>query len=263
MCSNTGCFGSFIRVVLSLINIVFLIFGLGIFLVAALLKWTDTSLFSQMINNDEIRSIIDVSAIETVSMALLILSGFIILLSLIGLVGACCANRFFLVIYEIVLVMLFLSHGVLLIIGGLKGSEVEREFRRALNETAEKIRLSSNTSDPEFKTKCDAFKLVSQMFDCCGAHSPADFSKSLTQMCCHEAQPIYGCSDRLVAVVKRNGLNIIIIPNSVILCFEFILILIVPFLIGRITKGRRRELEEEDDRIINIKPTTYGSSYRE
>jgi hypothetical protein len=261
MCKNTGCFGSFIRIVLSLINIIFLLFGLGIFAVAALLKWADTSVLSRMASNAEIRSIIDVSAIENVSFVLLVLGAFIVLLSLVGLIGACCANRFFLVLYEIVLVLLFLSHGVLLIVGGIKSAEVEREFRRALNVTVERVR-HANATEPELHALCNAFRLVSELFECCGAASPADFNKTLADRCCVQPMPIYGCSDRAVSVVKRNGINIIIIPNSVILCFEFILILIVPFLIGRITKGRRHELEEED-RMINIKPTTYGGNYRD
>jgi hypothetical protein len=264
MCKNTGCFGSFIRIVLSLINIVFLLFGLSIFVCAALLKWADTSVLSRMVSNEEIRSIIDVSAIEHVSFVLLVLGAFIVVLSLVGLIGACCANRFFLVLYEIVLVLLFLSHGVLLIIGGIKSTEVEREFRHALNTTVEKIKHSRafNHSSEEFNSMCNAFRLVSELFTCCGAGSPADFNKTLAAQCCIQPMPIYGCSDRAVSVVKRNGINIIIIPNSVILCFEFILILVVPFLIGRITKGRRNELEEED-RMINIKPTTYGGNYRD
>lgn len=117
MCKQTGCFGSFIRIILSLINIVFLLCGLAVFLIAAALKWADTTLISRFIKDEGIRSIIDVSAFDTVSWALLVLGAFIVLLSLIGLIGACCANRFFLVIYEIILIMLFLSHGVLLIIG--------------------------------------------------------------------------------------------------------------------------------------------------
>jgi hypothetical protein len=177
----------------------------------------------------------------------------------VGLIGACCANRFFLVIYELVLVLLFLAHGLLLIVGGIKSGEVEREFRSTLNTTVEKIRTSNRTAD-DHQSMCNAFKLVSELFECCGASSPADFDHELAAKCCVQPMPVYGCSDRAVSVIKRNGINIIIIPNSVVLCFEFILILIVPFLIGRITKGRRRRELEEEDRMINIKPTTYGGS---
>lgn len=254
MCENTGCCGSFIRVVLSLINIIFLIFGIAIFLLAALIKWGDISSISRLINNEDIKSIIDMSVFNTVAVVLLIFGGFIILLSLIGLIGACCANRFFLVIYELVIIALFLAHGCILIVGGIKSSDVEKEFRKTLNQTAHSL-TSSNMTETEFKTKCQGFKIISQFFSCCGAESPSDFNKTLQQECCYGQTQVYGCSQQLISTVKTHGINVIIIPNSVILCFEFLLILIVPFLIGRITKGRRQDDDEEDR--VNVKPTTY------
>jgi hypothetical protein len=247
MCKNTGCFGSFIRIVLSLINIVFLLFNLGIFLFAVELKRADTSELS-----DEKIGSVFAMIIEILSLVMFILGPFMVALSYLGLIGACCANRFFLVLYEIVLVVLFLSHGILLIIGGAKSPEVEREFRDSLVTIVEKIKHSRSPRD-----ECVVFFLVSKLFTCCGAGSPADFNKTQSATCCIQPMPVYGCSERAVSMVKHN---IIIVPSSIILSLEFILILAVPFLIGRITssssssssasQGRRNELEEEH-RMIN------------
>ena len=59
---------------------------------------------------------IDTTSFKKYSTELLQVSGGIIFVSLIGLIGACCANRFFLFIYEIFLVLLFFIHLLIVIL---------------------------------------------------------------------------------------------------------------------------------------------------
>jgi hypothetical protein len=280
MCRETGCFGSFIRLVLSLINLIFLLFGIALFLSSAFLKWGDLSMLNRAVGDlRQVKTVLDMSTIDFLSIALMILSGTIILISLFGLIGACCANRFFLVVYELVIIVLFLSHGVLLIACGLKSSDVEKEFRNSLNKTVQDLRrfsldqnIMNNTNNTSllqqedlFKSKQQTMFFLSEMFECCGANGLRDFddNEALLNKCC-SVKVNRGCADTIVSEIKANGINIVIIPNSVILCFEFIIILIVPFLIGRITRSKLREFEngEEEDRM-QMKPTTYNNSFRE
>lgn len=256
--TKTGCCGSLIRVLLGLVNILFLLIGLAVFTAAAVLRWSSDSILNKISRSDDIHSIIDVSAINSVTVALLIIGGFIALLSLIGLVGVCFTSKFFLFVYEVIIVILFLSHAIVLIVAAFKSSDLEKEFRKALNQTVDDMNSPKIPQD-ELQAKCKSLRLISDIFQCCGANGPQDFSynKTYATECCVGSYTI-GCSDKTVSSVKSNGVNIIVIPNSIILGFEFLIILLVPFLIGRISSERRRYNEE---RIINIKPTTFSSTY--
>jgi hypothetical protein len=65
---------------------------------------------------EELKYLIDLTAVDSVSLGLLILGAFIIILSIIGLIGACKQSRFFLIIYEIIIILLFLAHGIVKLI---------------------------------------------------------------------------------------------------------------------------------------------------
>lgn len=256
---KTGCCGSFIRVILGIVNTLFLVLGLAIFIGAAVLRWSSDSILNKITKNDDIRSIIDISALDNVSIALLVVGAFITVLSLIGLAGACCASKFFLFVYEIIIVLLFLFHAIVLIVAAFKSSDIETEFRKALNTTIADLN-SPKTSKDDVTAKCKALKLISEIFECCGANGPQDFTLNTTYAieCCANRNYLFGCSDKTISTFKSNGVNLIVIPNSVILGFEFLIILLVPFLIGRISRSRA----SEEERIINVKPTNFNSTYR-
>lgn len=120
MSSGTGCFGSLIRIVLGIINTIFLLIGLAIFITAAILRWSSDSLLNKITNSEAIQSIISVSALDATTIVLLAIGGFIIALSLAGLLGVICSSRFFLVIYEIIIIILFLAHGITLLVVAFK-----------------------------------------------------------------------------------------------------------------------------------------------
>lgn len=250
--AKTGFFGSIIRIFLGIINVIFLLLGLCVFIVSAVLRWSASSILNKITSNEEVNSIINVSAINSVSLILLILGGFITVLSLIGLWGACCSNRFFLVIYEVIIIILFIFHAILLIVAAFKSSSIETEFRKALNQTVDD--LNSDTTTELNKTeKCKSLKFLSELFQCCGANSPSDFKNSTYVTECCSGSYKHGCADKTIESFKKNGVNLIIIPNSIVLGLEFIIILLVPFLIGRISRARNSY--EENER--NIKPTNY------
>lgn len=255
MCESTGCCGSFIRIVLTIINSLFLLIGLAIFIISAILRWSPDSFLKKIIDNNEVDSLINLSSLNSITIALMVFGGFIVLLSLIGLMGAICANRFFLVIYEIVIVCLFITHVIILIVAAFESSAIEKEFKKSMNGTIEV--LNTPTSDPDTVTaSCAALKFLSELFECCGAEGPQDFTYNTTfrYECCFKNYT-NGCTDKTISSVKSNGVNIIIIPNSIILGFELILVVLVPCLIGRIGRVKRRQQEEE--RVINIRPTNY------
>lgn len=258
MCKGTGCCGSLIRVILSVINVIFLLIGLTIFITSAVFKWSPSSIVNKVVNDPHLQPLMDLmgNELNAITVVLMIVGGFIILLSLVGLIGAACANRCFLVIYEVIIVLLFLTHTGALLFAVIKSPDLEKRFQKGLNDTMDNLN-NPNTASDEAALDCSMFYVLSDVFDCCGANGPDDFKNAtLVSTCCVGDEQI-GCNERIVSTVKENSVNIVLIPNSIILVFEFIIIIMVPFLIGRIGKGlRRRELEEEG--IVNIKPTTYG-----
>lgn len=139
--------------------------------------------------------------------------------------------------------------------GAVKSGDVENEFRRLLNNTVND--LNSNSTSPDKVTaECHTMRLLSDIFICCGYNSPDDFvlNKTYATECC-KTGTYKGCADTIVTEIKSNGINIVVIPNFVILGFEFVIILLVPFLIGRIRRHDRRYME--DEAVINVKPTGY------
>ncbi|RNA00728.1 23 kDa integral membrane -like [Brachionus plicatilis] len=244
--ARTGFFGSIIRIFLAIINVVFLLLGLSVFIASAVLRWSGDSILNKITSDEGVKSILNVSAINSVSLVLLILGAFITVLSLIGLCGTCCTNRFFLVVYEITIIILFIFHGILLVVAAFKSGTIESEFRKALNKTIDDLN-SDQTSESDKTEKCSSLKFFSELFECCGANGPSDFKNvTLINDCCFKDYTD-GCADRTIKSFKENGVNLIVIPNSIVLGLEFFIILLVPFLIGRIARARR--LYEEEERI--------------
>lgn len=257
---KTGCCGGTIRLLLIIINTIFFIIGLAVFIVAAVLRWSSSSILQKISEDTDAKSILSWTAVDAVSIALLALGGFIILLSLFGLFGACCANKFFLFIYEIIIVALFVSHAIVLTVGAVKSGDVENEFRKLLNQTV--ADLNSNQTDPDKATaECRSMKLLSELFVCCGYNGASDFHYNTTYQteCCKD--PNYtGCGDKIVQDIKSNGINLVVIPNFVILGFEFVIILLVPFLIGRIRRNSQGSRYLEEEGSINVKPTSFHNA---
>lgn len=80
---HLGGFGSTIRFALMVVNFLFFIIGLVLCITACILKW-GTSL-TKLINIDEVKDIVNSESINNVATLLLILSVFIMIVSLIGL----------------------------------------------------------------------------------------------------------------------------------------------------------------------------------
>lgn len=234
-----------------------------IFSTTAIVRW-DPDLIIGHSNDQSIESILNISALNEVSVALLSIGAFLILLGFIGLIGTMCTSRFFLVLYEILIVIIFLCHGASLLIVTFRSNDVELEFRKGLNKTIEIIN-SPNTTQTEFKGECDIMRAFSTVFDCCGANGPQDFvNETYVVKCCvvKDYQEFVGCADKTVETVTSKGILIFLAPNATLLGVELILIIMIPFLISRI----KREKKYRQDRNINyLRPTTefrksYGST---
>ena len=238
-----SCCGSLIKCMFIVSNIIFLLIGLAIFTLGGILKWSKDTIFG-LFNSDEIKTFIDLSVVDIVAIVLLVIGAFIIVLSICGLIGASCNNRVFLVVYEIIIILLFMAHLVTLIVGVVKIDDIEKLYRRTLNSTMQ------NLNDQAFITNqtvqavqfCAAFNILSQTFKCCGVNGPSDFllDPFKSGKCCSgdTFTGNTGCADKSWNTLKDGVVYYIIIPNSFILGFEFLIVVIVPILIKRISNKR-------------------------
>ncbi len=103
--------------------------------------------------------------------------------------------------------------------------------------------LKKNVNDTdEFLYKCNGLHVLSEVFHCCGYHGSSDFGHNMTvaSTCCN---PEYtdGCANITVSAIKKNVVFFIVVPNGTVLAIELALILMVPFLIGRISRSTDEE----------------------
>ena len=147
MCKNTGIFGSCIRLVLTLINILLLVIGAAIFIASAFLRWNPEVIIGNIPNDDAVQSILNASTVNIVSIIFLSIGGFIVLISTIGLIGALCASRAFLIIYQFFIIIIFLIHAVAMLVLTIMSNGLSSEFKKELNTTMNNINnynISSN-----------------------------------------------------------------------------------------------------------------------
>lgn len=260
MSFNIGCCGSFIKLILCIINIIFLFAGLAVFILASILRWGSDSIIKEITNNEAVRSIFNISVIDGVSIALLAFGAFIILLSLIGLMGVICNSKCFLYLYEFTIILLFLGHGVSLLVVTLTSDSIEVDFKQAINNTMDNINNATHDITPDkFDDSCAIMKGLSEIFQCCGSTAKSDFiDQSLTLKCCINNTSI-GCGIKTVDSIKSNAVNIVFIPSGVILGFELILILMVPILVSRLNKNKSKD---EKERLINDTYSEMRNQYK-
>lgn len=144
-CRDLGICGSFLRLILCIFNLLLFIVGAVVFVTAAIVRWYPSTIVGD--SNDTVESMLNISALDSISIALLTIGGFLVLLGLIGLIGTICTSKSFLVLYEFVIVVIFLCHGAVLLFGVFKSSELEDEFRKELNQTMDNINNYNTTSE--------------------------------------------------------------------------------------------------------------------
>jgi hypothetical protein len=257
---SLGFCGSFLRCILTVINILFFLIGLTIFIAAAILRWSPSTIIGKITSNQAVNSILNVTIINDVSISLLIIAGFIIIISCIGLFGVLCNSKCFLYIYEVIIIILFLAHGIALLVATFTSSTLENQFRTALNKTMEKI--NDPVSKDQLDEQCKIMRALSEIFECCGATGRSDFLNHTVALDCCMNNTNSSCSDKTVNSIRDNAVSLVFIPNGVILFFELILVLLIPFFISRINKANSTDDEENDSLINEERKRRYRYNYR-
>lgn len=242
--AGLGCCGNMSKCLLTFINLFFFIAGLVVLIAASVLKWGNTDFWH--FEQEPLNDIVEIGKIGNVAHALLIVGSITTVFGFLGLCGARCLSKIFLIFYELVVVVLFLVHFVIIMALLLASAGIELEYRKELNSTVGHI---NSESGQEFEKYCQGMKAMSTLFHCCGANGPSDFTNSTVALeCCHTdatGKVLYeeGCADKTVNLIRKNALNFLVKPSGVILGIELFAIIMVAFLIGRIgSNGYTREI---------------------
>ena len=243
MARSAGFCGSIFICLLVLINTFFFLLGASFFTVGAIVKWTGP--FGD-IKKEVLQIVTELKLIDSLTNIFLIVGGAIMLVSLIGFVGACCRSRFFLIMYEIVITLVFIGHLAGFVYTLAKGSEINEGIKKDLNRYVNNL-ISEFV--PSAIPYCQAYKKTADFLQCCDFNTTYP---SLRTSCCPiETRIRETCIEKLTYM---NYFLLITLPNSIILGFEFIIILAVFYLIVRFKKTP--EYANENKKYLTY-PTTY------
>jgi hypothetical protein len=231
MCKKTGCCGSLARIFLVVINIIFFLIGAAMFVVAAVLKWSD--IFKKVIKAiaDDLKSELpDVQKIIDISSTiLLVISAIIIFVSIVGLIGSCGANRFFLIIYNIFMSVFFGVHLVGFIYSIVTMGKLENMLKTDVRSLIDKI----NNEDSFY---CGAYKSLSNVLECC------DFdNNSKLKSCCGSSFYKQNCLESYSENIIKY-LNIVyIVPNVIMLVLELLMIVSIIVIVKNVNNYNKKK----------------------
>lgn len=251
MAKELGFCGSTIRFFLILMNLLLFVASAAVFGLGLALRFSKLAEKIQELSLGG-NAILESATLGIALLGIIILSGFVMVVSIVGLIGSSCTNKFFLSIYQVIVVILFLAHGIGLVLGIFGSSNVEEKYREIVNDTF--ISLNDpDISEENFKKMCSISKAFSELFNCCGNLNGAEdfvLKPDSPKKCCavdpdsgtvmNEKE---GCSEAGVNFVSSKAVWYILIPSAVVLGIEFCLILGVPILIGNISKAIRKRRE--------------------
>lgn len=227
----SGTCGIITRILLGIINVIFLLVGIALVVTSCLLKWGN---LGNLGNYKAVATATSIIAIDGVSIALICIGGFTIFVSLLGLFGLACSNRCLLVFYEIVVVIVFIVHLAALIVLLVAYGPVQTAFTQAFNSTIQTL----NSPTTRNQTTCNLMYNVSSIFNCCGAASSSDLNSNAADLCCIKPTPQQGCSTLIFNEIKKYSIYLLIIPTAILLGIELLCIALVPCLIASISRNK-------------------------
>ncbi|KAK0054324.1 tetraspanin-9 [Biomphalaria pfeifferi] len=157
------------KIIVVTINLIFLLFGLAALVAGIVFKvggaWSKVSDFLKIADeNSEIKN-----AGEALALGAIIFGAIIVVIAITGCIGACCKVKCLLVLYGIVVIIILLAEIAVVIVVGVKSSDVENKTDEALVKTLDKYK--ENSADDISK----AWSIVFKEFKCCGVKGKEDF----------------------------------------------------------------------------------------
>lgn len=167
-----GFCGKVGTVFLVIINIIFFLMGLGL-VIAGALALTDVS----NINTDHIKPLLDSipvgsfeagSLVKNLTTLIIVIGAFILLIAGLGLFGACCQNKFMLVTYAVLVLILLVMKIAVIILWFTMKNTVENEVKDKLF-----VSLKDNYKEDTLTNSnsiSNAWNYMFMTLDCCGVN---------------------------------------------------------------------------------------------
>lgn len=167
-----GFCGKVGTVFLVIINIIFFLMGLGL-VIAGALALTDVS----NINTDHIKPILDSipvgsfeagSLVKNLTTLIIVIGAFILLIAGLGLFGACCQNKFMLVTYAVLVLILLVMKIAVIILWFTMKNTVENEVKDKLF-----VSLKDNYKEDTLTNSnsiSNAWNYMFMTLNCCGVN---------------------------------------------------------------------------------------------
>lgn len=167
-----GFCGKVGTVFLVIINIIFFLMGLGL-VIAGALALTDVS----NINTDHINPLLDSipvgsfeagSLVKNLTTLIIVIGAFILLIAGLGLFGACCQNKFMLVTYAVLVLILLVMKIAVIILWFTMKNTVENEVKDKLF-----VSLKDNYKEDTLTNRnsiSNAWNYMFMTLDCCGVN---------------------------------------------------------------------------------------------
>lgn len=167
-----GFCGKVGTVFLVIINIIFFLMGLGL-VIAGALALTDVS----NINTDHIKPLLDSipvgsfeagNLVKNLTTLIIVIGAFILLIAGLGLFGACCQNKFMLVTYAVLVLILLVMKIAVIILWFTMKNTVENEVKDKLF-----VSLKDNYKEDTLTNSnsiSNAWNYMFMTLDCCGVN---------------------------------------------------------------------------------------------
>ncbi|CAF0937120.1 unnamed protein product [Brachionus calyciflorus] len=224
-------FITILRILLLIINFIFILLGLGLIITTCVLRWGNVINFSIL---DELKGIQNLNLVLNGLPAALIVYGcLVIVIGLIGFVGVWFSNKCLLILHECVVIIIFLVHLAGIIVVLVSWPNIELQFKKELNKTLDDINnnvdlFNLNFSDLlNLEKQCNLLLDVSTKFDCCGIMSPTDFNFLIRLKCCKVPLPNQGCLNLMIQKTKDYSIFLIVLPMGFIFLTVILSIILV------------------------------------
>lgn len=223
-----ACCKNIMRCLLIFVNIFFFLIGGLLAALGIVIRWGSIKEVEEIIEKAKEISFIDLTYIETIAILLLSLGIIILVVALFGLIGACCMSKCFLVMYDALCVLMFMAHIGVIVYIIIKLPNTEEDYKKKLDQQI--YQVNSNPSDLK---PCVSFRILSEIFKCCGSSGPDDFNTTIARDECCKEEYKDGCSSKLFKTIRDNALNYVVIPNGIVCLIELIIIVGTAILIRR------------------------------
>lgn len=231
-----GCGANFAKIVLVIVNIIFLLLGLGIAIAGLVFKFGEDLLKDDLkdvmenINVDMVGGIDIYSLVNQMSTIFIVVGFIIFALGFFGCCGACCQWRWMLVIYAIVVIILMIVQ--------ITGIALFASFKGKIDDSfsSEATKLLKDNYKPtpsaaQKKVK-DGFNNLFSTFHCCGISNYSDVNNVIanlpTQCCdgtaCTASNVNGGCFTKLDDLFKKYT-TIFIAVGVAVIVFQLLCII--------------------------------------